>query len=105
MATSKEYAEFVCGQISAAGVVESRPMMGEYIIYIDGKCVMMVCDEICYVKKIAEIEELMAEAEVGAPYPGAKEHYILDIEHKDQAVRVLHILAQVLPYPKKKKKK
>lgn len=32
---------------------------------------------------------MMAEAEVGFPYDGAKEHYILDIEHSENAVPVI----------------
>ena len=49
------------------------------------------------------IAELMQDAQVGFPYDGAKEHYILDIEHRDITVAVVTRLAEVLPYPKKKK--
>ena len=41
----------------------------------------------------------------GFPYEGAKEHYILAIEHKREAVKVVRALEQALPYPKAKKKK
>ena len=41
----------------------------------------------------------------GFPYEGAKEHYILTIEHKREAVKVVRVLEQALPYPKAKKKK
>ena len=41
----------------------------------------------------------------GFPYEGAKEHYILDIEHRREAVKVVRTLEQALPYPKPKKKK
>ena len=47
----------------------------------------------------------MAEAEKGYPYEGAKEHYILDISRADHAAKIVAILAEVLPYPKKRKKK
>ena len=47
----------------------------------------------------------MAEAEKGYPYEGAKEHYILDVSRADHAAKVVAILAEVLPYPKKRKKK
>lgn len=105
MACSQEYIEFVCSQIAAAGVVRSRKMMGDYVIYVDEKCVIIACDEVCYVKKIPELAELMANAECGYPYDGAKEHYILDIEHKEHALKVVSLLRDVLPYPKQKKKK
>lgn len=105
MACTLEYIEFVCTQISAVGQVRYRKMMGDYVIYVDEKCVILACDEVCFVKKIPEIESLMQDAECGRPYDGAKEHYILDIEHREHAERVIRILRDTLPYPKQKKKK
>lgn len=102
MACSQEYIDYVCAQLEGAGVVRYRRMMGEAVVYVDEKCVIMACDDTCYVKKVPELDELMADAECGFPYPGAKEHYILDIDHRSHAVKVARILAQVLPYPKKK---
>lgn len=105
MACSQEYIDFVCSQLDAAGVVRARKMMGDYVIYVDEKCVIVACDEVCYVKKIPELAELMSDAECAFPYDGAKEHYILDIEHKEHALKVVTVLRDVLPYPKSKKKK
>jgi hypothetical protein len=50
------------------------------------------------------ISDMMQDAQTGYPYDGAKEHYILDIEHKDEAIPVLQALLPLIPYPKKKKK-
>ena len=39
---------------------------------------------------------------------GAKEHYILDIEHSDKAIEIIEIIETLfpaIPYPKKKKKR
>ena len=36
---------------------------------------------------------------------GAKEHYILDIEHSDKAIEIIETLLPAIPYPKKKKKR
>lgn len=105
MACSQDYIEFVCSQLASVGIVRPRRMMGDYVVYIDEKCVILACDELCYVKKLPELAELMAEAECGFPYPGAKEHYILDIEHRELAERVVGILRDILPYPTPKKKK
>lgn len=103
MACSVEYIEYVCQQLSEAGNVRSRKMMGDYIIYLDEKPVITACDNLCYVKKIPALELIMADAECGCPYPGAKEHYILDIDHKKEALNVVKILWKELPFPKKKK--
>ena len=37
MATSKDYISFITEQLSALDGVETRRMMGEYIIYFRGK--------------------------------------------------------------------
>lgn len=105
MACSPEFIDFVCSQLSAVGTVRARKMMGDYVIYVDEKCVVVACDEVCYVKKLPEIAELMADAECACPYDGAREHYILDIEHRDHAQRVVAVLRDVLPYPKPRRKK
>ncbi len=105
MACTTEFIDFVCSQLATIGQVRSRKMMGDYVIYVDEKCVITACDGQCYVKKIAELADLMADAECGYPYEGAKEHYILDIEHGEHARKVVSILRDVLPYPKQKKPK
>lgn len=72
MATTTNFIEFVCSQIAAAGKVSSRKMFGDYMVYLDEKPVIMVCDGICYVKKLPAIEEMMRDAECGYPYKGGK---------------------------------
>ena len=36
---------------------------------------------------------------------GAKEHYILDIEHSDKAIEIIETLLPATLYPKNKKKR
>lgn len=105
MASSEEFIDFVCGQIEGVGLVMPRKMFGDWCIYIDGKPVILVCDNICYVKIHQAIEALMEDAETGCPYPGARPHYILDIEHRAEAIKVVKILTEALPLPKKKGKR
>lgn len=80
-------------------------MFGEYMVYVNDKPVLLVCDNTVYVKKLPEIEELMSDAECGVPYDSAKEHYILDIEDRKLTAKVVEILEQITPVPKKKPKK
>ena len=47
---------------------------------------------LCYVQMHPSIAELMKNAEVGVPYPGAKPRYILDIDHASYACRVIATL-------------
>lgn len=104
MACSTEFIDFVCSQLEGAGVLRTRKMFGDYCIYVDEKPVMLACDNIVYIKKHKAIEGMMAEAEVGFPYDGAKEHYLLDVEHREEAVSVIKALLPHIPLPKPKKK-
>ena len=47
---------------------------------------------------------MMKNAETGIPYEGAKEHYILDVEHEESMRTVIRTLEKVLPYSKKRTK-
>lgn len=47
---------------------------------------------------------MLSEAEVGIPYDGAKEHYILDIENPELMDKVTEILERIAPLPKSRKK-
>lgn len=105
MACSAEYIQFITSQLEGTGVVRTRKMFGDYCIYVDEKPVLLACDGITYIKKHEAIASLMADAEVGFPYDGAKEHYILNMEHCDHVRSVVTTLLPYLPYPKPKKKK
>lgn len=106
MACTTEFIAFVCSQLQGAGTtIRARKMFGDYCIYVDEKPIMLACDNIVYVKKHEAIEGMMAQAEVGAPYEGAREHYILDVEHRESALAVIRALLPHVPLPKPKKKK
>ena len=105
MATTESYIKFVCEQIEGVGVIRYKKMFGEYMVYVNDKPVLLVCDNTVYVKKLPEIEELMSGAECGVPYDSAKEHYILDIEDRELTAKAVEILERITPVPKKKAKK
>lgn len=105
MSCREEFVEFLCQQIANAGYVRRRKMFGEYVIYLDEKAVILACDNQAFVKMHPAIGHLMQGADKGFPFPGAKEHYILDETNRELCVKVTKILADVLPYPKKKNKK
>lgn len=105
MATSIEYMEYICDRIKDTGAVRYKKMFGEYMVYIDDKPILMVCDNTVFVKMLPDIQELMEQADTGHPYDGAKEHYILDIDNAELTTKVVDILKTVIPVPKKKNKK
>ncbi|MDE6534790.1 MAG: transcriptional regulator [Muribaculaceae bacterium] len=103
MACTTDYIEFICQVLSPLGEVRSRKMMGDYIIYVNEKCVITACDNCAYIKKLKCIEPLMGGAETGYAYEGAKESYILDFEDQRKVREIISTLWDNLPFPKKKK--
>ena len=70
MATSKEYIEFVCEQLDGIENVTYRKMFGEYMVYVNAKPLLIVCDNTVMVKKAPELASLMEGAPDGIPYEG-----------------------------------
>lgn len=104
MATTAEYVEFVCEQIKGVGEIRYRKMFGEYMVYVNEKPILLVCDNTVFVKMLPGIADKMKQAEVGYPYSGAKEHYVLDIDDTGFSKEVISMLEAVTPFPKPKKK-
>ena len=104
MACTGEFIESVCNILVPLGEVRIRKMMGDYIIYLNEKCVAMACDNLLYIKKMSVLESLMSGAEIGKPYDGAKDHYIPDLSNQKLIRTAISILWHNLPFPKSKKK-
>jgi len=104
MATTKEYVEYICEQIEGVGIIRYKKMFGEYMVYVDEKPVLLVCDNTVFVKMLEVIKEKMKNAQTGYPYNGAKEHYILDIENEAFSKEIITDLLPVTQIPKSRKK-
>ena len=105
MASSQEYLDYVRAQADGPWTLRARKMFGDWMVYADDRPILLVCDNTVFVKIVPELAALMAGAEHGLPYEGAKEHYILDIDDTDLARQVVAVLETVTPLPKPKKKK
>ncbi len=104
MACTIEFIEGLCDVLRPMGEVVSRKMMGEYVIYVNGKSVITACGNVAYVKKLPCIAGLMESAGTGCPYEGAKEAYILDLADRERVCEVIGCLWPELSFPKSKKK-
>ena len=102
MACSTGFIDFVCEVLAPLGEIRTRKMMGDCILYLNEKCVATLCDNYVYVKIHPSINELMKDAEIGRPYEGAKDHYVLDISNKALAIKIVSELWTYLPFPKRK---
>ena len=104
MATSVDFAVFVCEQINRPGETRYRKMFGEYVVYINDKPVILLCDNTAFVKILPCTEKHLKNAPTGFPFEGAREHYILDVENTFILENVVKELEKVIPIPKPKKK-
>ena len=105
MATTADYMKFVCEQIADMGAVRCRKMFGEYMVYVNDKPLLLVCDNTVFVKMLPELSELMAGAETALPYECGNLHYILDMDDRVLTQAVIAILEPLTPLPKPKKKR
>lgn len=87
--------------------ISHRKMFGEYAVYVRGKVVAPVCDNRLFVKPTDAGRALLGTPTEGAPYPGAKPHFVLD-EHLDERAllsAVVKATEAALPAPKPKNRK
>ena len=106
MATTKDYIEYVCERLHGAGGLRYRKMFGEYMVYVNDKPVLLVCDNTVFVKIVPELAALMADAERGLPYEGAKEMLLVDeVDNKEFLTGLFNAMYDELPAPKPKKRK
>lgn len=110
MASSKDFMDFVYDQVaSASDDISYRKMFGDYMLFCNQRPVLLICDDTVYVKQLPETTNLFNQygitPDAGIPFNGARPHYILDIENSDLSIDMVRLLAQILPIPKKKKRK
>ena len=103
MATSPEYLAFVLEQLPPLWDIRSRKMFGEYMVYLNDKPILTLCDNTVFVKKLPVLHDILSSAPCGCPYEGAKECYILDVEDHQLTERVLTLAEAATPVPKPKK--
>ena len=105
MASTQDYVEYVCDNIKGLGIITNKKMFGEYMVYVNAKPIVLICDNTCYIKMKDEISEYMNGCPTGHPYNGAKLHYILDVEEKETTSKVIPLLERITPLPKSRGKK
>ena len=105
MATRKEYLDYVLEQLSDLEGVTHRAMMGEYLLYWQGKLFGGIYDDRLLVKPVPAARALLPNAPEEAPYEGAKPMLLVeDMEDRDLLARLVTAMEPELPAPKKKSK-
>ena len=106
MASSKEYLDFILEQVSELDNVSYKAMMGEFIIYYNGKVIGGIYDDRFLVKPVKSAIAYMPNAKYELPYDGAKEMLLVDdVDNKEFLTGLFNSMYDELPVPKPKKKK
>ena len=103
MATKQEYLEYVLEQLSGIDGITHRAMMGEYVLYIQGRVFGGIYDDRLLLKPAAAACAMMPDAPREIPYPGAKEMLLADPDDRDRVAAVITAMLPELPAPKKRK--
>jgi TfoX/Sxy family transcriptional regulator of competence genes len=104
MASSKDYLEFILGQLNGLEDISYKAMMGEFILYYKGKIVGGIYDDRLLVKPVKSAVSYMPDAEYELPYDGAKEMLLVDdVDNRDYLAGLFDAIYDELPYPKPKK--
>ncbi len=105
MSTTMEYLGFILEQLSSVDGITHRQMMGEYIIYHNGKIAAYICDDRLLVKPVPSAVRLMPNAVYEPPYEGAKDMLLVEnVDDREFLKKLFEEMYEELPEPKRKKK-
>ena len=106
MATQQRTVDYLLEQVNGAGAVSTKPVFGEYGVYVDRKMIGSICDDQLFVKP-TESGRLHADpVSEEPPYPGAKPHPLIEADRWDDAEwlgDLLRVTAAELPVPRQRK--
>lgn len=104
MASTKNYLDFILEQLSPLENISARAMMGEYILYYNGKIVGGIYDDRLLIKITPSSSAMIENPTAVPPYDGAKPMYLIDdVENSEFLCELFNSIYDELPAPKRKK--
>ena len=102
-----EFNEYVREVFSAAGDIVIKPMMGGYLVYLNGKLIGDICDNELFLKRTSTSDKLLADSEMRYPYDGSKTlmHVFDRFEDTELIAKLLEGMYAELPERKPKRVK
>ena len=105
MASSNNYLAYILDQLSLLDGITHRAMMGEFILYKEGKIFGGIYDDRFLVKPTKSAMEKMPKAPHELPYEGAKEMLLVeDVDNREFLRELVTAMCAELPEPKSRKK-
>ena len=105
MPSSQKFRDYVVGQFKGELRVTTRKMMGEYILYADGKVFGGIYDDRLLVKPVPAALAMLPNAEKQLPYDGTKPMLRItdeQIADSEFLAKLLDAMLPEVPAPKKK---
>ena len=105
MATSREYKDYISGQLDGLDV-RIRPMMGGYLIYYREKLTGGLYGNEMAVKNVPAARALMPDIVPRPPYAGAKDALFVErVEDREFLAELFEAMYPELPDPKPRKQR
>ncbi|MDO5547318.1 MAG: TfoX/Sxy family protein [Eubacteriales bacterium] len=95
MASSRSYLQYILCQMAKIEGITHRAMMGEYILYVEGRIFGGIYDDRLLVKPVPAAVKCLPDAPRELPYEGAKE--MLLVEETDDAAFLKQLVEAMLP--------
>lgn len=106
MASSADYLTFLLDQLSELDGITHRRMMGEYLLYLNGRLFGGLYDERLMVKPVPAALALLPAAPQEPPYPGAKPLLVVEqVDDRSFLTELVRAMEPELPLPKPKRRK
>ena len=88
MATTKDYRDFILEQLHILDGITCKPMMGEYLLYLDGVLFGGIYADRLLVKRVEENKKYKMEEVV--PYKNAKPMYfVCDVDDPEALIDIV----------------
>lgn len=105
MSTHPEFVQYLLDQLEGLGELRARKMFGDYLIYLNDRPALLVCDGTPFAKPLPCVAELLEDRPTAPPYEGAKAYYVLDPEDRNTLRRAAELVSQNSPPPQKRRRK
>ena len=93
MASHREYLDFILDQFAGLDGVTQRAMMGEFLLYLNGRVVGGIYDDRLLLKPTPSALAMLPDAPRELPYPGAKP--MLLVEEVDDSAFLKELVVKV----------
>jgi len=99
MASHPDTVQFIADQVQLGDALTHKRMFGEYALYLHGKVVGFVCDDLLYLKPTPEGRAFLGTVQEAPPYPGGKPHFLIttELDQRDRLREALRITEAALP--------